>query len=48
MLDLQSDIPDKVEAQGPFVIVGDVNARLHGGLMDEGAVIGPFVLLWRC
>ena len=34
---------DKVQAKGPFVIVGDFNARLHGRLMGEGDVIGPFV-----
>ena len=34
---------DKVQAKGPFVIVGDFNARLHGRLMGEGCVTGPFV-----
>ena len=34
---------DKVQAKGPFAIVGDFNARLHGRLMGEEDVIGSCV-----
>ena len=42
-------LADKVQAKGPFAIVGDFNARLHGRLMGEEDVIGSCVYgkRWR-
>ena len=36
-------VVESVQAKGPFVVIGHLNARLHGRLLGEGDVIGPFV-----
>lgn len=36
-----NQLVDKVEYRGPYLIMGDFNARIHGRLHDEDVVLGP-------